>query len=250
MAKSRDDLYELIDPYLWGQLNEADSALVNAQLQDPEFAAELAFRRSLIAASRKAGREDLRAELAALSPEKPAQIRPLRPGRKGVWYAVAAVVALTLAFWGIQSTQSPPPQALFAEHFSPFPNVEQVITRNQVISEDVRTQAYAQYELEHYAEAIAFFDQLLTAEPENLSHQFYRAISQLGLAQAAAAQEALERVSQSDTSRYAVPALWFLALAHLQQGHWTEADLHLNQILQDPSHHYYREAQALQAEMP
>lgn len=247
MAEPAEDPYTIIDAYLTGTLTETEALTFQQRMKDPLFAKEVAFRQDLLLAAKSIGREQLKTELQSIEANRAeTPVRSLRTRPKWLLYglAAAAVVLLLFSIWLGQPTEINQ-QQLFAEHFSPFPNVEQVITRDQVITEDVLTQAYASYELARYDQAIGYFAQLLETEPKNLSHQFYQALSQLALARPVQAQSALERVSQSDTSRYARPAVWFLALTHLQNGEFVQTRSLLKEILQQTDHPYYREAETL-----
>jgi tetratricopeptide (TPR) repeat protein len=245
MASEKDQA--LIDKHLLGTISPAEAENFTQRLNDPAFAAELAFRKDLLEAIKAEGREQLRTELQALETEEKTDLVKAAKQRPLYWWiglAAAAVIALVFLF-RLVLTEPVNSQALFAQHFEPYPNVERVITRNQQNAESLDMQAYANYELGRYQEAVLLFDQLIAAEPENLSHRFYRALANLTLDQAASAIPELKKVAQSDTSRYASAANWFLALAYLQKERLEEARSLLDQISKQSQHPYHEEALAL-----
>ena len=249
MASEKD--YILIDKHLLGTISPEEADSFSQSLNDPEFAVELAYRKDLLQAVKAEGREQLRSELQALEQEEKTDIGKEAKSRPLHWWiaaAAAAVVALIFLF-RLASTEPISSEALFAQHFAPYPNVERVITRNQQNTESLDMQAYANYELARYQEAVRLFDQLITTEPKNLSHRFYRALAHLALHQAATARPELKKVAQSDTSRYASAASWFLALAYLQEDRLDKARAILEKISKQSQHPYHEEAMELLKQM-
>lgn len=179
--------------------------------------------------------------------EREAGRYPDRPPRRPPTWAVAAAVAALAAvgLWLFWPTPNPSPTELFAEYFSPLPNV----LAPEVRGSDQQTalqQALQSYATADYEVALSAFDQVATSE-RTAGYFLYRGITELALEQGPAAQASLAKVT-GDSFRFSQQ--WYLSLAYLQEDQLDEARQLLEQIQDAGQHPYQKQASELLLKLP
>ena len=147
------------------------------------------------------------------------------------YYAVAAILLITLisVFYIIQ--QQPVHQALFSEYFKAYPNTIP-LTRGQQ-SVNILKQAMQQYELENYTSALNILNTIVSNDPENQIALFYAGICFLKLDESSNAITNFQKIVNTSDSEFRDQALWFLGLSYLKNKKLENAKQILNQIVKE-----------------
>lgn len=130
------------------------------------------------------------------------------------YYAVAAVLLISMAAVYFLLTVQFGQNKLFAEYFKPYPNTVPIVRSQQSVSEIQL--AMQQYELENYKAARNMLEDILKQNPENLTARFYAGVCQLKLNNPHRASEHFENVEKNPDSEFFLPAQWYLALSYLK----------------------------------
>ncbi|GAB4427217.1 MAG: hypothetical protein OHK0039_45470 [Bacteroidia bacterium] len=245
MQELSEDLQDLLDKYLRGELGPDEQAQWQAVSGQPAVQAALAFHQDLMQALRPAGREALRTELAALDREDAppaARIRHLRPA---LWAAaLAAAVVILLAVWLGRRGQTPGSAALFATHFTPYPNTLARIPRDEAdLRSPIELAMYA-YERGDYARAREVLEGMATAATRR-DLRFYLGVSALASGDTLAARLALAPLRDTPDQPFGPEAAWYLALTRLRADQPDQARDLLRSIAATADHPYQASAQAL-----
>ena len=223
---------ELIDNYLDGKLGKTEVEEIEQKLaSDADFREVLNLEKAARKIVQTAGRANLRSKLEGFEAEAAAPVRRLFPLRA---LAIAASILALIAagLWLFQNNQPSTPQAIFADYFEPYRNP--IFTRsgenNQENTWKTATEAYASGD---YAKAIDAFRESLNYE-ETITYlaNFYLGLSYLSQdsPQPQEAITALDQVFTSDND-YHQQALWYKALAYLNQNNKSQAILSLKELL-------------------
>ena len=106
---------------------------------------------------------------------------------------------------------------LFKKYFTPYSS-ETPITRSDNNQTGPFFEAMVAYEAQQYSEANSLLDKILQSEPESEQVHFYLSMVELTLHRPEASIHHLEAVLSRPDSRFAIPAQWYLGLAHLKKG--------------------------------
>lgn len=170
-----------------------------------------------------------------------ARRRSLVPRWLGLVAGVLLIVAAAIFVW----TDAPHPSpSLFEEYFAPIPSAIPLTgnLRNPEKGYDLKQRGLQDYENEQYAEAIEKFQQYLTSNSEDNGLRLYLGIALLAEGQSNTAAEELEiAYHQPQSENYRYPALWYLALAHLQLDEPQQAVLYLKDLAMQTQNTFYRE---------
>lgn len=237
---------ELMDKRLLGSLSPEEAAAFEAALTDPEFRAEWALRQDLHAAFVAEGRAGLRSDLQALDA---AHFPAATAGRlrwvrsPWVWAAAAAVLLLLIVFLP-RPEQALDPEALFAQHFRPYPNTIAVIPRDEGEVLDPIALAMNAYQRGDYPAAVAAFD-AMPATRRRPDLQFYRSLALLASGRTAEALAGLEALHRTAGHAFERETRWYLALAYLRSQRPEAARPLLDQVAANPEHPEQKAAQAI-----
>ena len=130
------------------------------------------------------------------------------------YYAAAAVVALLIAVKVLMPSQQNS-EELFAEYFTPYPNVFEPTTRGSDLLTK-RAEAFQAYEQKNYNQAALLFSELLSEKKES-GVLFLLGNSNLMLGQVTEARENFVTLI-NDFDDLDVQAKWFLSLSYLKAG--------------------------------
>ncbi|MBL7995148.1 hypothetical protein JNM05_07220 [bacterium] len=145
---------------------------------------------------------------------------PALRGSKLAYYAAAALVLI--AFSGFSYWMSHDPNRQLAdEYLKPYSNTIP-LSRSQS-QETLLEEAMAAYDLEHYAVAEAKLSEFIAQNPDNLTAHLYCGISGLMSGDARESLTRLQKAANSQETRIADAAEWYLALANLKLGHINDA---------------------------
>ena len=205
----------LMERYFDSELSTEEMTRFSARLQDDEIFRSLVEREKIIiGAIRNQGLLDNLHYLKSV--EEKIQGNHAHPSftsvRTWYYYAAAAVVLLLIAVKMLLPAQQNTDD-LFAEYFSPYPNVFEPTVRGTDITTK-RTEAFQAYEKKNYQQAAVLFNELLAAKKES-EILFLLGNTNLMLGQVTEAQENfVTLINEFDDMD--VQAKWYLSLCYLK----------------------------------
>ena len=235
-----EKLFETMENYINGRMTaEEQQSFEQEMSSNPELREELEMHRKLVSSIET---ESVRHMLEQIHEENFSQEEtPLVSLRSRARYfplAIAASVALLiLAGWWVFSWQSSQPEALYATYYSPD---EGLPTTLGYMDDAQFAEGMISYKMGDYAEALDYWQPLLSADPANDTLNYYGGLAYLGSGQAEKAIAHLEKVTANEGSAYQTDARWYLALAYLKNERTTEAQALLQILTEEDSP--YREA--------
>jgi predicted Zn-dependent protease len=225
MGVTEEDL-EHMEAYLDGNLSTDErSDFENRLLEEPDFAAAFdSFLYSYHAILRHS-RKELKTRLQSL--ETPARQRT----RDWKYVGLAIAASITLIIMMVTYFNDATPQELYAEYYTPYPNVVAPIERAQPET-DTYKRSFQLYEEKRYSEALGEFKSLLNDQPDSPALNFYAGLSTLSLNDVPAAMDYLKKVASSKND-FTAHAVWYSALAYLLSGQKEKAIVQLEKISHD-----------------
>lgn len=221
------DRSDLIDRYIQQKATAAELEKIKLLMaEDAEFREEIAFHTHLQAAVKKEEAEALKARLKALEQQRPVS----RMRRHQAWWKVAAVLLLGIGVWWVSQTSSEH-EKIYAEHFSPYPNIVSPAVRGTDHVDQLSESAFRDYERRNYPRAAAAF-RTLYLEDHIAYANFYYAMSLMADGKVSDAIRALEDPDWEAPENLRAQRLWYLALAHLKTGHTDRAVTYLHELSQ------------------
>jgi tetratricopeptide (TPR) repeat protein len=224
MDATEEDL-EYMEAYLQDKLSPVEkSDFENRLLTEPGFASVFeSFRYSYHAILRHS-RKELKTRLQSLEPRKQKTI-----DWKYIGLAIAASVALIMMV--VINFTDPSPEALYAEYYTPYPNVVAPIERAQPET-DAYKRSFQLYEEGKYPEAFQAFKSLLNSQPGSAPLNFYAGLCALSLNDSQTAIAYLNKVTATK-NEFAAHATWYTALAYLHAGEHAASVEELKKIAED-----------------
>ncbi len=144
-----------------------------------------------------------------------------------------AYVVATVFLVGIVSVlylgREKPNEALFEEYYQPYPNIASSVRGEQ--TEEKLQDALQGYDAGDFKAALAQLQEILAAEPDNTTAQFYAGVCYLQLKDAPNALANLEKILAANDQRLMEPAQWYAALAYVQRNELAKARAALNAIV-------------------
>ncbi|WP_111668888.1 tetratricopeptide repeat protein [Algoriphagus litoralis] len=222
---SQDD-FELIEGFLNGTLPSDQLEEVQTRIaSDPAFAFQVEQIRELQVgiqrASLAAKLDSFHTELSY--PEKETPIKSIRP----LWFwGVAASVFLVMSagVWWIMGQKSPEEQ-LYQAYFRPDPGLVTTMSGDANYEFDRAMVAYKEGD---YADAIARWENLLSAKPESDTLNYFLGSAYLSSQQESRSLSYLEAVAEDLESAFYSEANWYAGLAAMKLGQNEKALIFLN----------------------
>lgn len=140
-------------------------------------------------------------------------------------YSIAAVFILALFSALYMLLKKPSADALYAEYFSPYPNMVPLVRGES--SPGQLELAMVEYESKNYRETIRILQNLLETDPQNDFARFYAGISFLCLNEPQVAIIHLHKVADKSDGEITNQAKWFIALAYLKDHNIQVAESYL-----------------------
>ena len=141
-------------------------------------------------------------------------------------------------------TREKPYEKLFAEHFQPYPTIDQTIRGEQPGSE--LTEAFNRYEVGDFKAAAGLLRALQARTPQNDTINFYAGVSELATGNAGQAIADFRKVLLQPEVKLHEAAKWYLGLAYLKADDLERARAVLSEIVLEGGF-YHKHAQALLA---
>ena len=219
-----------IDEYLLNRL-EGDNLQTFEQslAHDEALAKEVAERKQLMSAMEMVGDLQMkervrRIHLAEIGrSDNPPNTNP----RKWVFALVLILIASLAIWWFVRPKAQTPPQ-LYAQYYKPYDL--NFSTRNSDASL-VLAEAGALYKSGNYATALPLFEQVINATPTDSKARLAAGICQLELKQYEEALAQFNVLIDAKDPLFGEQALWYGAMARLQQGNVTETSVLLEKLV-------------------
>ncbi|MEM7367134.1 MAG: hypothetical protein AAF587_00965 [Bacteroidota bacterium] len=245
---------QLIDKFLLGNLQPDDQKIWEEAMQQKAFQEELVYRRDLMAASKAIRRDQMMKELVELDHQHFTQesdtVGKIRSFRFLIGTSIAAAIVIVFLLWNPFGAGPTDHQALFAEHFSPYPNHLVMVTRDTGLARTKLEHVFSAYEQERFnwvVEAIGKLDSVDLDRIPPASLQLYLGVSLLGANQSNLAIEELRTLVDLGEEVYSPPAEWYLSLAYLRSGDLDKSQSTLLSITKQLHHPFRDEARELLA---
>ncbi len=220
------DNESLIESYFEGNLTTQEKLLFDKLMQtDQHFAETVSFEEKTKVAITLEARENLKTILRSLE-------NKIENKRSKTWLYIAASVIVLLGVSLFFMNQTPSNEKLFATYFEPYPNTVAPIVRNSS-QKDLKSDAFAAYELGDYQRAAQLFNTLTENSQEDFA-PFYHAISLMMLDEIDGATTIFK--SNPWNIGYQEKVDWYLSLCHLKQGRIRKAKALLSNIVQSQSY--------------
>lgn len=229
-----------IEAYLTGKLKGKELSEFKKQLKtDHQLAEEVKLQRQLIKQVESMGALKMKDQLLEIKEQL--QNRRRRLIRNLIGLTAAAVFAGLILGSQFFGNTPPSSQELFAQHYQAYP----LPFGDRAGGEEQLRQAGTFYLSSKYAQALPLLEQVLAENPDDSRSRLALAISQLELQQNAAAQQNLQLLIDREDPLYLDQALWYAALAALQQDQVATCRQHLIRLSGNPRAPHFEEAQAL-----
>ena len=222
-----------MENYINGRMTAEEQQRFEREMsRNPELQEEVEMHRKLVSSIET---ESVRQMLEQIHEEHFAQeetpIVPMRSRSRYFPLAIAASVALLiLAGWWVFSWQSSQPEALYAAYFSPD---EGLPTTLGYMDNARFAEGMVSYKLGDYAEALDYWQPLLSADPANDTLNYYAGLAYLASERPEQAITRLDKVVENETSGYYTDARWYLSLAYLKNEQADEARTYLRQLAEE-----------------
>ncbi|MEL6672661.1 MAG: hypothetical protein AAFR61_10740 [Bacteroidota bacterium] len=233
------DLFDQVQDFLEGNLNEAESqAFQEALKQQPALAQELKkqqlAQRLLLETATLSWKQSLK---PAASPRPSPFLRPIN--------IAAAILVLASLGWIIWQNTRPAPQSLLAQYAEAYPAPNLRSTSQEL---DLFRQGAIAYQQADYAGAVTLWQNMTPAESRYDESQFYTSVALLMQQKAQAALPLLELLHQRKDPRFGQAIQWYLSLAYVDTQAFSSA-IPLLQALADQASPYQARARRLLADI-
>lgn len=188
----------LIDAYFEGSLTDKQNLEFQELLRsDAVFLQEFTFQKKLKIAIRAEERATLKTQFSRLH-------------KKNNFIQYMAIAASFIILFSLGTilflNKGVDTNAIYAEHFTEFPNISQPVVRGASEEENITDKAFEAYDNRNYKLAIALFSKANTEEGD-----FYKAISEMVIHQHSVAEADFAKIKR-DQFRYRDHLIWYEAL--------------------------------------
>lgn len=236
---------EWIERYLEGKLtSQKQKEFENELEKDPSLKRELTLQQEL---SETLGGEKIHQfrnvlqEVDASWKSEPSRVRKLNIPRLSA--IAAAVLVLIVAYRFFLPSKQLSTTALLEEYYDTYPMLLSSRSSDESTENEQLTQAISAYQSQDFERAATTFSEISEINSENLSYQFYQALSLLESQQTAEAITIFQALIAHPSHAFTEQSQWYLALAHLQNEDLAKVKSALENI--EDGAFKYEEAQAL-----
>lgn len=216
--KLEKETSELIDAYLLGRLDKAQQEHFNQRVHtDPHFAKMVAEQKIL---ARSVEEHNLREVLDNYHAEIVEE--PRNQWRVPALFALAAsiLILIGVSTWAIFYTGNSA-QKVFTENFKPDPGLP---TKMGTVSQYEFYYGMVSYKRKEYNEAIARWEPLYAAHPQNDTLIYFLGVANLANGNARQAKNYLKSAFEKTSSVFYEDIRYYLALAYLRENKIEEAE--------------------------
>jgi len=236
------EFIEKIEDYLEGKISREELQ----QLADAEGVDNLEqeiqwLQDSQIAVEAAGLRDQLQAALPKAEAQQP-KVRRLKPIRT-VLAIAATLLLLVIAYFAFLQQDTP---ELYAKYEYVDPGLPVLMSQSE---DHLFYDAMTYYSEGNYAVAEAKLQQIRDQYTGSDTLLYYLGASQLYQGEAQDAQQILQQVAATESSSYSEKAEWLLVLSALRAANEAEAQRLVQQILDNPDHAFFAEAENLQEEL-
>lgn len=232
------DKQELLDKYFENNLTDSERKAFDALLStDADFREDFEFQKQLKHTIAVSERQKLKQQLREID------FSERTTHKRKQYLAIAAILVVSLAVSVFFLADQKSEQQLYASFFQAYPNVIEVNTRTAKVSRATSV-AFQAYENENYDKALEAFSHLNQSD-QALYGNFYRGVCYLALKKTDPAIRLLNIAQSSKNTQIAKAAVWYQALAYLQDNNAQSARVLLLQIAADNTHPQHNLAKEL-----
>ena len=168
---------------------------------DADFAKEVAFQKKVKRAITSVERTVLKKKLQAIEETKP-KLKSFK-----VWYAAASIVLICgLGFYFTQQSTT----TIYDDYYQSYPNVLAPTVRGEN-NNDIKSEAFFEYDNGNYAKALTLFSKLYETEKEDYS-LFYKSLSFMELKRYNEALTSFEQFDLQKNNGFTPYVKWYKAL--------------------------------------
>lgn len=230
-----ENKFDLIEKYLMSEMSVKEQVEFEELLRsDPELMKEYIFQKEIYEAIGEDDIISLRNNLHEIVNQDTSYTRKIK--RSVVYYAFAAVIALTIAVSGICFLQVKHlnKNEIFQSYYSPYPviisyraAVSQTETEKNIIN------AFNSYDQGNFKIASDYFKEVLANNNMDYMSEFYIAICEIEENNFSQAEEYLKDLILKKDHIFWEQSHWYLALAYIKQNKMRNAENILNKIIQE-----------------
>lgn len=231
---------ELIEKYFNEELSDVELEFFKEELsRDKKFAEEVKQYEYVFGGLKEARVRKLKDKFKTfeheIQIEEAQQKSNKNVNRLGVGLvSIISIILVSFSYYYFKSSVGVKSEQIFAEYFTPYPNVVAPITRSaDGVKRDVFI-AMNYYDSMRYDEAIVEFDRLIEREEYKNEMLFYKAVALLAKGHSPEALMSFKLIEQ--TSEFENQKKWYLALTYLDLGDLNQAKLVLDEIITDKSY--------------
>ncbi len=251
------EIYEQIEAYLEGSLNQVDVRKFEQQMaDDPALAAEVTLWQQIDTAIGESDVADFQAmvyaekgaffeaiaehetSMSSAPSQTSSKVSPQIGGwSRRVWAIAASVLILAfsaLLILKMPSNKEANHEELYAQYFDTYDLSESLRSMDEDSSNADLTQALSQYKSGDFAAAAQSFQKLVANSPQDDALLFSLASTYLNQTppRLAEAKQRFQKIVKANASFYVPQAQWYLALIALKKGKLEEAKGLLEKVIQ------------------
>jgi tetratricopeptide (TPR) repeat protein len=224
MNRSLRDL-ELIERYFDPEVSESEKEILMEEIEKDQNLIDLFKREKLLIKTIRfdGAKQDLRFLHRLEEDLSKADQR----GIPAYYYAIAASVLIFILVGVFNPFASPTTLDLYAENFTPYPNLFEPIVRGDAATNE-RADGFRAYENGNYQKAITIFSRLLKEKKEP-GIMLLAANANLAIGSTKEAEDVLQDLILS-FDELDIPAKWYLSLCYLKSGEKAKAIDNLREL--------------------
>ncbi len=224
--EASEDYTALFDQYLRGELDEAKVIEFENRLEaDEHFLRQFNLHKETLEGIDQHFDEVLKSELKVIEHELS---RPTSTSRSWVWWAIAAAVTILLVSTFLLYAPRQSIDDTFQAFYEPYPNIVNPSSRSLHSQSESWSVAY---DARDYTYAMSAIEKELLLNPDSVDLLFYHGQAAMATNQLSKASRQLQAVLNRDSSRYTGPAIWYLSLIELKQGHSQSVKKYLDRLI-------------------
>lgn len=236
---------ELIKKYFDRKLTEREKEEIEKRMEgDIDFQEIFEDYQHIKKAMQVHHRQKLKEDLQVMAQNTPLSLgdgtqRKYLVSKSYLFIAAAGITALLMISVLFVIPHQLNSNRLFSSYYEPYPNYEEETKRGNTTSSLYR-QAFYQYTLRNYKEAIKLFQEILEEDPSKVVVQFYLANAYLASGEVFNAVRLFQELLREPDFRFKEATEWYLALAYLKNQDFEKSQKLLKKIAQSKSFYHIK----------